>query len=686
MTRRMLIDAAHPEQTRVAIVDENRVEEFDFESSSKKQLRGNIYLAKVTRVEPSLQAAFVDYGSDRHGFLPFSEIHPDYYQLPTSDREKLKKEIADMRNQKLKGKGAKIAKDVDMADDQADGSDEKISANIEQIETPMGSQPLYDEEETSNLQFHDRYKIQEVVKKDQVILVQVEKEERGNKGASLSTYLSLAGRYCVFMPNATKGGGISKKIDDDQDRSRLKKVATDLTAKCGDSGAVIIRTAGAFKTKTEITRDLGYLQKLWDGIRGVTVKSSAPSFILEEGDIIKKTIRDLYESDVEQIIIAGKEAHNDAKEFMKMILPKHTSKLKEYKEVQPIFSKYGIDAQLASMYDSKVSLPSGGYLVINNTEALVSIDINSGKSTSERNIENTALKTNLESAEEISRQIKLRDLSGLIVIDFIDMEEVKNRKAVERVFRDCLIHDRAKIQLGRISSFGLLEMSRQRLNPSFIEANTHSCAHCDGRGRIRPVPATTIVVLRAIESDLSKFNNISELIVSGSKELVFYLLNEKRAKLSELESRFGVKISAYVDESAGGDGFFLENKRAPKKKGVLPKGNTAISISDIDYKHDDITVDSEEEEEEIPVKEVRPQKSFSEPRKEKKYNIKRKGGERPRINSAKERIDHIKQKKQSVNLPSEEDIAVTEKFDEEMASRRQKNQSLLKEIWKKIVD
>lgn len=678
MSKVMLIDASHSEDTRVVLLKNKNIEEFEYQNA-KRYTKGNIYLAKVTRVEPSLQAAFVDYGSDKHGFLPFSEIHPDYYQLPKADREKLKEEIAEIRSQKLKGKtdSKNKAEEQDALEDS--GKSEKISGNIEQIETPMGSQPLYDEEETSNLQFHTRYKIQEVIKKDQVILVQVEKEERGNKGASLTTYISLAGRYCVFMPNATKGGGISKKIDDDQDRSRLKKIATDLTLKCGDSGAVIIRTAGAFKTKAEITRDLGYLQKLWDGIRGVTVKSSAPSFILEEGDIVKKAIRDLYESDVEQIVISGKEAYSDAKDFMQLILPKHISKLKEYKGGQPIFSKHGIDAQLASMYDSSVPLPSGGYLIINNTEALVSIDVNSGRSTSERSIESTAVKTNLEAAEEIARQIKLRDLSGLIVVDFIDMEEVKNRKSVERVFKDCLIHDRAKIQLGRISSFGLLEMSRQRLNPSFIESNTNTCPHCDGRGRIRPTGATGIVILRAIESELSKADNIIELIVSGSKEVVFFLLNKKRNELIELEKKFNTKVTVLEDEGAGGDGFFLETKKNKAKGNRKSDSKTVMSISDIKVEKASVEEadeeDTQDNEEEVVSN------------KDKKYSFKKKAKGKPNKNNKfKTGVEKSEKNNHDIkNLPKDE-VIVGDNFDEEMASRRKKNQSLLKEIWKKIVD
>lgn len=707
MSKVMLIDAAHQEETRVVVLNNKNIEEFEYQTS-KKATKGNIYLAKIMRVEPSLQAAFVDYGSQKHGFLPFSEVHPDYYQIPTADREKLMEELLSARKAKLARAQSRKKQTTE---------NENPNEAVDEVEMPQ-PQPnmLDDDEDDDKLNFHTQYKIQEVLKKDQVILVQVEKEERGNKGASLTTYVSLAGRFCVFMPNATKGGGVSKKIENFEDRNRLKDIATELTAQCGNTGAVIIRTAGAYKTKVEIKRDLEYLQKLWDGIRENTVKSNAPAFILEEGDVIKKSIRDLYDSDFEQIVIAGKKAYEDAQEFMKLILPKHVNKLRLHEDKVPLLSKYNVDDKLAALYDTQVSLRSGGYIVINNTEALVSIDVNSGRSTGERNVESTAFKTNMEAAEEVARQLRLRDLSGLIVIDFIDMEEIKNRRGVERHFRECLGADRAKIQVGRISSFGLLEMSRQRLNPSFIEMNTQVCSHCNGKGRIRPVSGTSVVVLRAIHSELGGLESCEEILVSASSELVLYILNNKRTELAAIEEEYKCKVTMYVDETAGGDGFFIETKKSKPKPKAAKQAERALSISDVKM---DAVVEDSAEEEIIPQMQPRGERDFRSQRgrrNKSRFKLRRgRGGhdknsnegfdsqgsnepvseqqpadfesKKPFADEGQRRNSRHRGKK---HHPKKENVQVTDvnpdQFDKEMADRRKQNQSLLKEIWKKIVD
>ncbi len=553
MARKMLVDAAHLEELRVVVSDNGKIEEFDYQNAEKKSTKGNIYLAKVTRVEPSLQAAFVDYGAQRHGFLPFSEIHPVYYQIPVSDRDKLLEEMC--RSHKSKNE-----KDLKLPNPESDEDEENEEGATDHHEDGESDYDIKDRP-----QFYRRYRIQEVIKKDQVILVQIEKEERSTKGASLTTYISLAGRYCVLMPNATKGGGVSRKIIDDQDRVRLKKVASEMTNDLEGQGAVIIRTAGSYKTKTEIRRDFQYLQRLWNNIRDHTVKSNAPAFIHEEGDVIKKAIRDLYDSEIEEVLVEGEKAFEDAKNFMKLILPRHITKVKLYEDKLPLFSRYNVEEQIAELYSNQVRLRSGGYLVINHTEALVAIDVNSGRSTGERNVENTALRTNIEAAQEIAKQLHLRDLSGLIVVDFIDMEEINNRKTVERELKHALLKDKAKVQTGRISSFGLLEMSRQRLNQSLLEANTEVCEHCNGRGRIRHTASTAVVVLRAIEREVA--SSVSgEIHVSASSQLILHILNNKREQLSVLEKKFDGKILLYIDETAGGDGFFIEKKHVQPRK------------------------------------------------------------------------------------------------------------------------
>ena len=456
MSKNMLIDAAHAEETRVVVVDGHRVEEFDFESRAKKQLRGNIYLAKVTRVEPSLQAAFVEYGGNRHGFLAFNEIHPDYYQIPVADREALMAEAADEEDE------------VDEADGEEEEDDE-LSA----------------EEARLRRRLIRKYKIQEVIKRRQILLVQVVKEERGNKGAALTTYLSLAGRYCVLMPNTGRGGGISRKITNATDRKRLKSVAQSLEVPQGMG--LIVRTAGAKRTKQEIKRDYEYLLRLWENIRETTLKSIAPALIYEEEDLVKRAIRDMYDKDIEAVFVDGEDGYREAREFMRMLMPSQAKKIQLYRDPTPLFVRYKVEDVLQQIHSPVVPLRSGGYLVINQTEALVAVDVNSGRATKERNIEATALKTNLEAAEEAARQLRLRDLAGLIVIDFIDMEESKNNRAVEKRLKDALSEDRARIQMGKISSFGLMEISRQRRRTGLLEGTTHVCEHCQGSGRLRSV-------------------------------------------------------------------------------------------------------------------------------------------------------------------------------------------------------
>ncbi|HXG80881.1 MAG TPA: Rne/Rng family ribonuclease, partial [Sphingomicrobium sp.] len=466
MSMRMLIDARHPEETRVAVAKGNRIEEFDFESSEHKQLKGNIYLAKVTRVEPSLQAAFVDYGGNRHGFLAFSEIHPDYYQIPKADRDALLAEEAAHAAEEERLRAAEYeAEEAEEADDAGeDAGDLDVEASADdaaEVGTGSSRSPV-DESAAEELRkkrqaLRRRYKIQDVIQRRQVLLVQVVKEERGNKGAALTTYLSLAGRYCVLMPNTSHGGGISRKISNGADRKRLKSIIADL--KLPSTMGLIVRTAGLQRTKTEIKRDFDYLARLWDEVRERTLASSAPALIYRDSDLIKRAIRDLYHREIEEVVVEGDEGYKAARGFMKLLMPSHVRRVKPYSDPTPIFQRYGVEDQLTAMYQPVVQLKSGGYLVINPTEALVSIDINSGRSTREHNIEQTAYATNLEAAAEIARQLRLRDMAGLIVIDFIDMENSSNVRKVEKAMKAALANDRARIQVGRISSFGLMEMS-----------------------------------------------------------------------------------------------------------------------------------------------------------------------------------------------------------------------------------
>ncbi|NQV54891.1 MAG: ribonuclease E/G [Rhodospirillales bacterium] len=539
VTKRMLIDAAHPEQTRVAVMDGNHLEEFDVESVSRKQLKGNIYLAKVTRVEPSLQAAFVDYGGNRHGFLAFTEIHPDYYQIPVADREQLLAEELESQEAENDEAEAIEAAEVD-AEAGEIGLDDK---NVEVI----GGDDIDGVEEKRRANPTRRYKIQEVIKRRQILLIQVVKEERGNKGAALTTYLSLAGRYCVLMPNTGKGGGVSRKIGSGQDRKRLKSIISELEIARGM--AVIVRTAGADRSKAEIKRDYDYLIRLWNGIRDTTLESTAPALIHEEANIIKRSIRDLYSSDIDEVFVEGEEGYRTAKDLMKMLVPSHAKKVQRYSDtVVPLFSQYHIESQLESMNSPEVQLKSGGYIVINPTEALVSIDVNSGRATRGRNIEETALKTNSEAATEIARHLRLRDLAGLVVIDFIDMEIHRNQTFVERRLKEAMRLDRARIQIGRISPFGLLELSRQRLRPSITETMADVCPHCGGSGMRRSKESAALHVLREIEEEGIRKHS-GELEVTMHPEVALYILNHKRAALDEIEKKFEFRITINEDDA-----------------------------------------------------------------------------------------------------------------------------------------
>ena len=710
MPNKMLIDATHPEETRVVVVRGNRVEEFDFESAQRKQLRGNIYLAKVTRVEPSLQAAFIEYGGNRHGFLAFSEIHPDYYQIPVADRQALieaderahreaeeetenrsNRRRSRHRSSRRRGSGERVQSEIvegassendtqqltdttqvgdhapdhphddahhdhdpqnadahhdehghdahahneqpdhagqdrsdhapaeqsftpaehdapaafaggdapetarddaheghshdDHAHDDhthehhaddthadsvapggddhqnehhaddadSDGEDDEDDAEEELVESVGGDDVL---EEVPERSFRPRrqYKIQEVIKRRQVMLVQVVKEERGNKGAALTTYLSLAGRYAVLMPNTARGGGISRKITSAQDRNRLKDVVQDLDVPEGMG--IILRTAGASRTKPEIKRDFEYLIRMWETVRDTTLKSQAPTLVYEEGSLIKRSLRDLYNKEIDEVLVAGESGYNEARDFMKMLMPTNVRSVKQYRDGQPLFSRMGVESQLDAMFSPTVTLKSGGYIVINQTEALVSIDVNSGRSTREHHIEDTALKTNLEAAEEVARQLRLRDLAGLIVIDFIDMDEKRNNRSVERKMSDCLRQDRARIQVGRISHFGLLEMSRQRIRASVLESSTEPCPHCGGSGHVRSVSSVALQLLRGLEENLMK-GPTHNLTVRTRTDVALYVLNHKRGHLRDLENSFKVTLAVIADATITGQQSFV---------------------------------------------------------------------------------------------------------------------------------
>lgn len=720
MADKMLIDASHEEETRVVVVRGNRIEEFDFESEHKKQIRGNIYLAKVTRVEPSLQAAFVDYGGNRHGFLAFAEIHPDYYQIPLADRQALLKaeaedhrrsddfESADTpepgapaidlsqvdqpdvgivavseatetvvtedaapaaeavseetavaavetvaedapaeeekpkkrtRRPRAKKKTAEeIAAETAEASSEEDGSTggemaamvdtDTISEEVEGLRRGNDDDDDDDDDdhhekeviesvgaEDAMEEVPDRvarkprkqYRIQEVIKRRQILLVQVAKEERGNKGAALTTYLSLAGRYSVLMPNTARGGGISRKITQPTDRKRLKEIARDLEVPQGMG--VILRTAGANRTRVEIKRDFEYLMRLWENVRTLTLNSTAPCLVYEEGSLIKRSIRDLYNKDISEIIVSGEEGYREAKDFMKMLMPSHAKVVQPYRDIHPIFSRSGIEAQLDRMLQPQVTLKSGGYLIINQTEALVSIDVNSGRSTREHSIEETALTTNLEAAEEVARQLRLRDLAGLVVIDFIDMEEKRNNRAVEKKLKDCLKNDRARIQVGRISHFGLLEMSRQRIRASVLESTTQVCQHCGGTGHVRSESSIALHVLRGIEEYLLR-NTTHNITVRTTPETALYLLNHKRGTIVDYEGRFGVSIIIAADSSVGAQHFAIDRGEAVENPVKIE--SLIQMLPSFVEEEDDFVAEVEEDEDEEEIVKVQ----SSEPRQQ----------------------------------------------------------------------
>lgn len=651
MANKMLIDAAHSEETRVVVLRGQRVEEFDFESASKKQLRGNIYLAKVTRVEPSLQAAFVEYGGNRHGFLAFSEIHPDYYQIPVADRQELLAEEAeaaaedehfdeaeDLRRPAIAAErhdDDDVVSEASETDDGAASDGEPAPHDDEEAFVPQAAAASPDDhEEMADAAAHDdaasdnveelprhseeevveaiggadamdeandrprrlpsrRYKIQEVIKRRQVLLVQVVKEERGNKGAALTTYLSLAGRYSVLMPNTARGGGISRKITNPVDRKRLKEVVHELEVPEGMG--IILRTAGASRTKPEIKRDYEYLMRLWENVAELTLKSEAPALVYEEGSLVKRSIRDLYDKDIDEVTVSGDDAYREAKDFMRMLMPSHARNVKPYRDEVPLFTKFGIESQLEQMVQQQVRLPSGGYVVINQTEALVAVDVNSGRSTREHNIEDTALKTNLEAAEEIARQLRLRDLAGLIVIDFIDMDETRNNRSVERRLKEHLKRDRARIQVGRISHFGLLEMSRQRIRTSVLESTMVQCPVCAGSGLTRSPSSAALQILRVVEEALIR-DARHDLILRAPARVALYMLNNKRANLAALEDRFGVTLIVEVEDHLPTGTSYLVEKAGLSNK--TPRPRPTVQIDSIDL--DDVPEEIEAEEAEQP--------------------------------------------------------------------------------------
>jgi ribonuclease E len=575
---RMLIDARHQEETRVAVVKGNRIEEFDFESAEHKQLKGNIYLAKVTRVEPSLQAAFVDYGGNRHGFLAFSEIHPDYYQIPREDREALLREEAEHAAEEARLRAAELDEEYEDGGDREDGEGDEPAPRARRASAPSDEEdeeappPAAEENESASEEsavevlrrkrqnLRRRYKIQDVIRRRQVLLVQVVKEERGNKGAALTTYMSLAGRYCVLMPNTSHGGGISRKISNGADRKRLKQIMADLSLPT--SMSCIVRTAGLSRTKVEIKRDFDYLARLWDEIRERTLKSSAPALIYGDSDLVKRAIRDIYNRDIEEVIVEGDEGYKAARSFMKLLMPSHVRRVKQYADHVPLFQRQGVEDQLAAMYQPVVQLKSGGYLVINPTEALVSIDINSGRSTREHNIEQTAYATNLEAAQEVARQLRLRDMAGLVVIDFIDMESSGHIRKVEKAMKDALKNDRARIQVGRISSFGLMEMSRQRLRTGVLEASTRPCPHCDGSGLMRTAASAGLSALRMLDEEAARGRG-SRIVLRAGREAAVYVLNRKRGEIDEIEQRYGVDIEVLIDDGFEGARMAVESFGPP---------------------------------------------------------------------------------------------------------------------------
>jgi ribonuclease E len=688
MPKKMLIDATHAEETRVVVVDGNKVEEFDFESQFKRQLAGNIYLAKVTRVEPSLQAAFVDYGGNRHGFLAFSEIHPDYYQIPVADREALmaeEKAYAESlnaeedeeekpkkrRRTRSRAKAADVQGDdavisaeaevsgmetIDLGDDDEEGSSPMTLVAETPVETPSnedddeddgdddaeGATAADKDDEIESVAEEDdtdevrpvrkprpkRYKIQEVVKVRQILLIQIVKEERSNKGAALTTYLSLAGRYCVLMPNTARGGGISRKITNIADRKKLKEIAGEMTVPEG--AGLIIRTAGSQRTKSEIKRDYEYLQRMWEQIRELTLKSIAPAIIYEEGDLIKRSIRDLYNKDIDEVIVAGEAGYRNAKDFMKMIMPSHAKNVKFYTEQLPLYARYQVEGYLAGMFNPTVQLPSGGYIVIGITEALVAIDVNSGRATKEGSIEQTATKTNLEAADEVARQLRLRDLAGLIVIDFIDMDERRNNIAVEKRMKDKLKTDRARIQVGRISGFGLMEMSRQRLRPGMLEATTQMCSHCHGTGLLRSDDNVALAILRALEEEGVRGRS-KEVLVRAPIAIANFLMNGKREHIGDIEARYGMSVRIECDPTLVSPDFAIEKFKTATR--IVPEAAPIVASAIMFEDDDDDIVEETPDEEEADVVAEAPQAVTAEtadgeerPKKKRRRRRRRRGG------------------------------------------------------------
>ncbi|HAQ78386.1 MAG TPA: ribonuclease E/G, partial [Hyphomonas sp.] len=599
MSKLMLIDASHTEETRVAIVNNGQVDDFDFETTGNEQLRGNIYLAKVTRVEPSLQAAFVEYGGNRHGFLAFSEIHPDYYQLPAEDREALLKEAAEEAAAQIEddddedGDAVDIDDeddvDNDASDDDSDESED--STDNESGEAKAAAAPR--RKKSSRASISKRYKIQEVIRRRQVMLVQVVKEERGNKGAALTTYLSLAGRYSVLMPNTPRGGGISRKIVNGADRKRLKSIVSELDVP--DGMGLIVRTAGAKRTKAEIKRDYEYLSKLWENIVEKTLTSEAPMLINAEGGLVHRAMRDMFDKDIEEVLVHGEEAYREAKDLAKLIMPSQSKKVQQWKEEDPLFVAEAVEQQLDSIYSPTVQLKSGGYLVINQTEALVAIDVNSGKSTRERNIEQTAVRTNLEAAEEACRQMRLRDLAGLIVIDFIDMDENKNNRAVEKKLKDHLKVDRARVQHGRISQFGLMEISRQRRRQGVLQATSDPCEACNGTGRRRSIPSAALQLIRAIEARAS-MGGLKAISVKAPTDVALYLLNNKREALVEVEQVAGFAVSIHSSEDMLPGDFVIDAERDPNGKPKKRKPPRSLAKPSKQIVSDDEDEDDESED------------------------------------------------------------------------------------------
>ncbi len=603
----MLIDATHAEETRVVVVDGTKVEEFDFETANRRQIAGNIYLAKITRVEPSLQAAFVDYGGNRHGFLAFAEIHPDYYQIPAADREALKaEERADAEAQEAEEERGRSrrkprAEAVDASDETTtDDAGQDATDKDDEIES-VADEDVTEEVRAPRKPRARRYKIQEVVKVRQIMLVQVVKEERGNKGAALTTYLSLPGRYCVLMPNTARGGGISRKITNAADRKKLKDIAGELDVPKG--AGLIIRTAGSERTRMEIRRDYEYLLRLWEQIRDLTFKSIAPAAIYEEGDLIKRNIRDLYSKEIDEVLVEGERGYQQARDFMQMIMPTHADSVKHYQDQMPLFARFQVESYLAGMFNPVVQLKSGGYIVIGITEALVAIDVNSGRATKEGSIEETALKTNLEAADEVARQLRLRDLAGLIVIDFIDMDERRNNAAVEKRIKDKLKSDRARIQIGRISGFGLMEMSRQRLRPGMLESTTQPCAHCHGTGLIRSDDSLALTILRAIEDEGTRKRS-REVLVKAPVAVANFLMNAKREHVAGIEARYGLSVRVEADPALVSPDFAIEKfktaTRVLPEPSHVPLGVNADLMASIDEEEDLDVVEPQEE----PVAEV----------------------------------------------------------------------------------